>query len=316
MSLVLSEPSGSAAYLALLAHLLDDGERVMPRGMPVLEARNTSITITDPHQVHVLSTTRRPPVKIVATESLHLIAGVSSLEQLDLASGGRFLQFSDRGRLRGAYGPRTYNQLKFVVQLLAEDPDTRQAVATIWNGTELREPSHDVPCTLSFQFFIRKRKLEMRVEMRSNDAWLGFPIDIEVFSSLHRSIAAALGLEPGPYYHVTGSMHLYERDVERAMSVVNLGPSPAQREPAPGLSAEMSDISPAQRWHATARAARMQAVMGVMPVFDGAAWYDEHVPRLTPGAWLCRSCRYVTPHPCSECAPTGTENVPMLGGLL
>lgn len=316
MSLILDEVSGSAAYLALLDTILRHGDKVTPRGMPVREIRNASITITDPSQVHVLGTTRRPPVKIVATESLQLIGGVSSLEQLDLASGGRFLQFSDRGRLRGAYGPRTYNQLKLVVRLLAADPDTRQAVATIWNGAELREPSHDVPCTLNFQFFIRNRKLEMRVDMRSNDAWLGFPIDIEVFSSLHKSIAASLELEPGPYYHVVGSMHLYERDVERAMSVVNLGPFPAQREPAPGLHAELSSMSPAQRWHATVRAASLQVTVGVVPIFDGAAWYDEHVPRIAPRGWVCYNCRYVTPHRCTECVPPGTENVPVTTELL
>ncbi len=112
-------------------------------------------------------------------------------------------------------------------------------------------------------------------------------------------------------------MHLYERDVERAVSVLSLGPFHGQREPAPGLFAEVGmDATPAQRWHAISRAARVQAISGVVPVFHGAAWYNDNVPHLPGGAWLCHYCRYVTPHPCVECVSAGTENVLVTGERL
>src|SRR5260370_41880706 len=52
--------------------------------------------------------------------------------------------------------------------------------------------------------------------MRSNDAWLGLPYDVFTFTRIQAYVAAAVGVEPGRYTHTVGSLHLYERDWERA----------------------------------------------------------------------------------------------------
>jgi hypothetical protein len=63
---------------------------------------------------------------------------------------------------------------------------------------------------------IRNGKLIQIVSMRSNDVWLGLPLDITQFSIWHQLAAAYLGVEMGTYIHNANSLHLYERDVEKA----------------------------------------------------------------------------------------------------
>ena len=301
--------NGSEAYLTALDQLASHGAPSSPRGQATRELLDVTLTITDPAQVHVLGTTRNPSAAIAATEAAHLIAGVSSLEQLDLASGGRFSQFADYGRLRGAYGPRVYRQMPAVVRKLAVDSATRQAVVTIWRGDELEASSRDVPCTLSLQFTIRDGRLNLRTVMRSEDVWLGLPYDLEVFGALHQTAASALSTPAGMYTHTTGSLHLYDRDSGKASAVLEGNLRPALRKPVlpDGATPGITVLSPVNRW-LTASSLVLQvvfrdpAVPGNLP---RPAWYDELtrlVPALPPGEWReCDWCRYITSSRCPEC---------------
>jgi len=52
--------------------------------------------------------------------------------------------------------------------------------------------------------------------MRSNDVWLGMPYDIWCFTCIQILIAQELGVEVGSYIHQPGSLHLYEKNWEKA----------------------------------------------------------------------------------------------------
>lgn len=56
----------------------------------------------------------------------------------------------------------------------------------------------------------------MFTNMRSNDAFIGLPHDVFAFTMLQEMIARALGLEPGPYSHAVGSLHLYKTNRDAA----------------------------------------------------------------------------------------------------
>lgn len=91
-------------------------------------------------------------------------------------------------------------------------------------------------CTLNLQFFVREGKVELHVNMRSNDIWLGFPYDVFNFTSLQRYVASALQLPAGEYVHHVGSMHLYERhyaDAERVLAAGRYSPHPDCAFPVP-----------------------------------------------------------------------------------
>lgn len=285
--------TGSEAYVQLMRRVLNDGETVAPRGQLTFEVPDTTVIVENLADAHVLNTQRRINLKILATEYMHLLGGISSLEQLDLASKGRFSQFSDQGRLKGAYGPRIRHQLPRVVDLLRRDPDTRQAVLTIWNGQEHATPSRDVPCTLSIQFRLRDDRLSVRATMRSSDVVLGAPYDWWMFSRLGMSVASVLGVELGSFVLTTGSMHLYERDLGVANDVEAGGVLSKPRVAVPpaltpvGHSGETLSIK-------TLSSVAEDICLGWNTDklgFDyvGADWYLDNVPRLSDHT-KCRGC--------------------------
>lgn len=305
-----SATGGSELYLDLLDDLLQAPETA-PRGLKTKELRDVTVEILEPTLVHALYTERRPNLKIAAVEAWHLIAGVSSLWQLNQVSGGRFNQFADQDRLRGAYGPRTYGNLIAVFEKLRKDPDTRQAYVPVWDGFEFNEESHDTPCTTGFQFFLRDGKLDLRVTMRSNDAWLGWPIDVMMFSCLHRTMAAALEVDPGSYTHSVGSMHLYEPQYGDAARIIESGITNAWGAAAveTGIPIPEAQYGWKNPWLARQKFAEtmlLRVTDDLDNIFDGTptGWVLSRLPHLLSkpvNQGLCLGCRYVDVMPCDEC---------------
>ena len=102
------------------------------------------------------------------------------------------------------------SQLDRVIDKLAANKNTRQAVITIYDGKEIELYQHDTPCTLDISFTIENDKLCMTVLMRSNDLWFGFCNDQYCFSMLQKHVAEILEIEIGWYYHFAIDLHLYD----------------------------------------------------------------------------------------------------------
>lgn len=101
------------------------------------------------------------------------------------------------------------NQLSKVVDLLRDNPNTRKATISIYDGKEIDTYSNDTPCTYAVQFTILDNKLNMAVLMRSNDLWYGFCNDQYCFSMLQQTVADFLCIKVGTYYHFAHNLHLY-----------------------------------------------------------------------------------------------------------
>jgi thymidylate synthase len=126
----------------------------------------------------------------------------------------------------GGYGPRLFgqrgnNQVRNVIELLRDRPTTRRAVIQIFNAEDIAAHHTEIPCTTTFQFFVRNEYLDMVTTMRSNDAYLGLPHDVFCFTMLQEIIARALGRETGIYRHFAGSLHLYKDRWVDAQNFVN-----------------------------------------------------------------------------------------------
>ena len=100
-------------------------------------------------------------------------------------------------------------QLEMVIEMLRENPETRQAAISIYDGKEMHFYQKDTPCTYAVQFTIVNDKLDMCVTMRSNDLWYGFCNDQYQFSKLQEMVSKRLNIETGVYYHFAHNMHLY-----------------------------------------------------------------------------------------------------------
>lgn len=125
------------------------------------------------------------------------------------------------GSLLEAYGPRlkgtgefgyNINQINRVIEKLSNKPDSRRAVITLLESSDLEPSQKEAPCTIALQFIQRREHLHLIAVMRSNDAYLGFPHDVFCFTMIQELVARSLGISVGYYHHFATSLHLYEND--------------------------------------------------------------------------------------------------------
>lgn len=121
------------------------------------------------------------------------------------------------GFVNSNYGYQIHreDQIAKVVEMLREDPNTRRAAVSIYDGKEIDKYSLDTPCTYAIQFYILDGKLNMSVMMRSNDLWFGFCNDQFCFSMIQLRVANDLGIKVGTYYHFAHDLHLYDQHLDK-----------------------------------------------------------------------------------------------------
>jgi thymidylate synthase len=205
-----------------------------PRGMEIKECIGAQLVLNDPRHRLLASPARKANYGFAVGEFFWYLRGDDKLEPL-LYYNKRMGSFSDDGEtIQSAYGERMFgscggvSQWDTVVETLLKDNDSRRAIVNIndkhdqyrgaWVGTK------DVPCTLSFQFFVRAGKLDMVVSMRSNDVVWGLTNDVFSFTMIQELMLLSLkeaGLEVslGKYIHFDGSLHLYSTHYEMAEKV-------------------------------------------------------------------------------------------------
>jgi len=224
---IINIEDGVNGYVDLVKHVLEHGKEVAPRGMKTLEIEDAIIRIDNVFNTLPLEVGRGTVPGIGAVEACQLLAGVT-IPDLVISVGPQFANYAeDNGLFHGAYGPRTAGQYDMIIDRLMQDPDTRQAVVTIWNPQlDLQERKRDYPCTILHQFRIRDNKLNMSVYMRSNDVWLGAAYDFFQFTRVQIAMASVLGIEPGTYNHHVGSLHIYEQHYASADKLAHALHSP------------------------------------------------------------------------------------------
>ncbi len=196
--------------------------KTAPRGMDIKENIGVVAKLTDPRNCLVSLKERKMNYAFAAIEKLEYLSGQTDPDRLVFYNSNFDNYRSEYGIFDGAYPERLGYWYRHIYNLLKADPDTRQAVMTIY-GPQDRHKSKDIPCTLSFQFFIRENKLNMIAHMRSNDLLWGFPYDTNGFCFLQEALAAVLGIELGTYELHAGSLHIY---TDRESQLTNLlGPT-------------------------------------------------------------------------------------------
>lgn len=174
-------------------------------------------------------------------EFLWYLSMSNSIEMIK-AYAPSYVNYSDDGKtVNGAYGHRwkhnagfevlnTLMETKFtsqldaVIQILKNNPNSRQAVMSMWDSKDIVNSavnySKDTPCTLTHTFFLRCNRLHLVSNMRSNDVWLGMPYDIFCNTNLQSIVAQMIGAYLGTYTHQVGSLHLYDKHRAAAQRIV------------------------------------------------------------------------------------------------
>jgi len=119
-------------------------------------------------------------------------------------------------------------QLQWALDSLKADKNTRQAISFLNQPKFQFEGNKDFVCTMYLNFFIRDNKLNMKVQMRSNDIFYGLTFDAPYFSFIHQHMRLWLletypELELGTYYHCADNIHFYERHFEMSSKISSEG---------------------------------------------------------------------------------------------
>lgn len=114
------------------------------------------------------------------------------------------------------YSLDNYSQFVRVVEELKKNPESRRAVMiytrpSMWIEYDVDGRS-DFMCTNVVQYVIRGGKVHSIVQMRSNDALIGYKNDRAWQRAVLCEVAAAVGLPPGDLHWQVGSLHVYERN--------------------------------------------------------------------------------------------------------
>ena len=180
---------------------------------------NVGFYITDPKDRKIINKERKWNEDYAEAEWQWYLSGDRNIAKLgDLY--GKVPEIWKRmadvaGNVNSNYGYQweRNRQLDNAVELLSENPDTRQACISIYDGKERDVYAFDTPCTYAIQFTIVNNRLDMCVTMRSNDLWYGFCNDQYQFSKLQEMVSKQLKIETGVYYHFAHNMHLYNNKI-------------------------------------------------------------------------------------------------------
>lgn len=120
----------------------------------------------------------------------------------------------------------SYGDLSDVVELIANDPYTRQAYLPVWFPEDTGGGSKRAPCTIGYHFLMREEKLDINYHIRScdfvrhfrDDLYLTTRLLLWVLDQCRRSVAgtdmfqAWQEVRPGKLLMQIGSLHVFRND--------------------------------------------------------------------------------------------------------
>ena len=105
--------------------------------------------------------------------------------------------------------------MRWVVDEIRRNPDSRRLIVNAWNVAELPKMAL-MPCHTMFQFYVADGKLSCQLYQRSGDIFLGVPFNIASYALLTHMVAQVCGLGVGEFVHTLGDAHLYANHVDQA----------------------------------------------------------------------------------------------------
>lgn len=252
------------AYLGTLADIYDNPDSTSaPRGQKVREKFNYQFSIVNPQVCAIVThdEKRNMVIESYSEKEFDLYESCTNLAE-DFGRASKFwLSLANPdGTVNSAYGyliwknlshgsdfehetycttppqfpgdgsvhetrPKRRTPWQWAKECLILDKDTRQAILRFslpehqWMGNK------DQTCTLHGIFMIRDNKLNLTINMRSNDLTLGLVYDLPWFISLIYKMKEELkdvypDLEIGSYTHYVHNLHIYDRDEDKILKML------------------------------------------------------------------------------------------------
>jgi thymidylate synthase len=223
----ISAPTVDDLLRRVLEKLVDSNNRIKPSRGAATELTGVLLEITNP-RARLSRTETKGKLFSCLGELCWYLAKTNELSFIAHYLSHYREESDDGHTVYGAYGPRLFNmrrndQIGNVIDLLRRKPTSRQAVIQLFDAADIAKNRKGIPCTCTFQFLIRDRRLHMLTNMRSNDAFLGLSHDIFSFTMLQEIVSRTLSVEIGTYKHAVGSLHLYDRNKQAARRYLEEG---------------------------------------------------------------------------------------------
>ncbi len=226
-------------YLELLRHVLEHGTEKDDRtGTGTRSVFGWQMRF-DLAQGFPLLTTKKLHLRSIVHELLWFLRGDTNIAYLKENKVGIWDEWADAdGELGPVYGRqwrswaaadgRCIDQMRWLVDEIRRNPDSRRLVVSAWNVGELDRMAL-MPCHTLFQFYVAKGRLSCQLYQRSGDIFLGVPFNIASYALLTHMVAQATGLAPGDFIHTLGDAHLYRNHFEQARQQLARQPGPLPR---------------------------------------------------------------------------------------
>jgi len=261
------------AYLDIVRRVLETGEKIPTRqGTPAYTIAG-AIFEHNMSDGFPLLTTKKMPLRLIATELQFFINGITDKNWLrdrnnhiwdewarpskapyghDEQSKKRMLEERDLGPVYGFqwrhfnalyenydtdYTGQGIDQLKKIVDTLKTNPRDRRMIVSAWNPIQF----HDMalpPCHYAYQVTTINGKLNLLWNQRSVDTMLGLPFNIASYALLLHLLAKETGLKEGRLVGFLADVHVFENHVEGAREQLARDPN---TYPLPRIETEPSE---------------------------------------------------------------------------
>jgi len=237
------------AYLDLLRHVRDHGAEKSDRtGTGTRSVFGWQMRY-DLSKGFPLVTTKKLHLRSIIHELIWFLQGDTNTAYLKENGVSIWDEWADEnGDLGPVYGRQwrawptadgqVVDQIRWVVDEIRRNPDSRRLIVSAWNVGELPKMAL-MPCHTMFQFYVADGKLSCQLYQRSGDIFLGIPFNIASYALLTHMVAQVTGLQPGDFVHTIGDAHLYSNHLEQADRQLAREPRPL---PKLVLNPDVTDI--------------------------------------------------------------------------
>ncbi len=236
-------------YLELLRHVLDHGAEKSDRtGTGTRSVFGWQMRF-DLRAGFPLVTTKKLHLRSIVHELLWILKGETNIAWLRDNKVSIWDEWADAdGELGPVYGKQwrrwsaghgeEIDQIRWVVDEIKRNPDSRRLIVSAWNVADLPHMAL-MPCHTLFQFYVANGKLSCQLYQRSGDIFLGVPFNIASYALLTHMVAQVCGLAVGDFVHTLGDAHLYANHFEQAREQLLRTPRPL---PALKLNPAIDDL--------------------------------------------------------------------------
>lgn len=248
------------AYLNIVRKILDSGKLVDTRTGIKAYTIAGAIFEHDMQDGFPLLTTKKVPLRLVASELEFFINGITNKAWLqernnhiwdewakpqlapyghDEESKKKMLEEKDLGPIYGFqwrhfnapydkfnsnYEGKGIDQLKKIIETLKNNPRDRRMIVSAWNPLQFDEMALP-PCHYAFQVTVINNKLNLLWNQRSVDTMLGLPFNIASYALLLHLLAKEAGLEEGKLVGFLADVHIYENHITGAKEQLTRDPN-------------------------------------------------------------------------------------------